>query len=86
MESATVVAKVRVDSEKRNHWGGAQQREIAMSCVHDSSIPEDKKFSQATPSGRIELTVNNPGAIERLIPDGQLGQEFYVYFVPVPKA
>lgn len=54
-------------------------RRIVLQPEYDSSIPEDQKYAQATPSGRIEMTVDNPPAAEQLA----LGQTFYVDFTPV---
>jgi hypothetical protein len=49
---------------------------------YDTSIPEDQRFSKATPSGRFEMQVDNPAAIEQF----KLGQAYYVDFTPVPKS
>lgn len=51
--------------------------EVTLHPLYDNSIPEDVRFSQATPSGEIRLYLTNPAAIEQLIP----GKFFYVVFI-----
>ena len=43
--------------------------------------PENKKFWDATPSGRIEMDVLNPEAIEGF----EVMKEYYVDFTEVPE-
>lgn len=50
------------------------QKEIVLTPQYDESIPEDRRFNAATPSGEFRMTVNNPVAIEQL----QLGKTFYI--------
>lgn len=61
----------------RTHWSptGATLR---LSTQYDSNIPEDQRFALSTPSGTIEINVDNPDAIEFL----ELGKTFYVDFIP----
>ncbi len=42
---------------------------------------ENKAFWQHTPSGQIEMTINNPTAIEQFTP----GAEYYVTFAPASR-
>lgn len=46
---------------------------------YDTSIEEDKRISKATPSGRIELQIDNPPAAAYLKP----GEAFYLDFTAV---
>lgn len=48
---------------------------------YDSSLPEDKRFAEATPSGDLSMTVTNPGALQHL----KAGAIFYLDFVPAPE-
>jgi hypothetical protein len=48
---------------------------------YDESIPEDKRFSTATPSGKLILQVNNPPVVDQL----ELGKVFYLDLIPVEK-
>jgi hypothetical protein len=50
--------------------------------MYDTSIPEDQRFQQATPSGSFEQLVDNPAALEQF----ELGKSYYVDFTPVPDA
>ncbi len=52
---------------------------IVLIPQYDSSIEEDRRFAAATPSGRIELYIDNPAALEYLKP----GHEFYADFTEV---
>lgn len=45
---------------------------------YDESIPEDQRFSKATPNGNFEMTVDNPAALAQL----ELGKRYYVDFTP----
>ena len=58
------------------HWGGKTFR---FETRYDDSIPEDQRFYDATPSGHVEMTVNNPAVIENV----KLGDTFYVDFIKV---
>lgn len=56
------------------------QKSITLEPVYDSQIAEDVSFSKATPSGRIEMQIDNPDAISAM----PVGTVFYVDFTPVP--
>lgn len=47
---------------------------------YDQSIPEDVRFMQATPSGRMEMQIENPTALAEFVP----GTSFYVDFTAAP--
>lgn len=38
-------------------------REYEFSAVYDSTTEENARFTRATPSGKLTLTVDNPGAV-----------------------
>jgi len=71
-------AKFRVISVTQHVEGGAA-RTIKLMPYYDNSIPEDRRFSEATPAGELSIYVNNPAAAEEL----KLGKYFYLDFVPV---
>lgn len=78
----TVRAKFTVTSVEP-HWDGTPgPRTVVLEPRYDESIPEDQRFAQATPSGRFEMNVDNPSAIEAM----PVGQAFYVDFTPVEAA
>lgn len=70
--------KMRLEDVVRNTWGG---RKAFFSCIYDSSIPEDKSFQKATPTGSAEFVIDNPKANEQLV----IGEYYYVDFNVVPK-
>ncbi|MFW6027562.1 MAG: hypothetical protein ACOC91_02020 [bacterium] len=57
---------------------GTGAKTLKFQAQYDDSIPEDRRFSQATPSGHVELYVDNPSALERF----RLGESYYVDFTP----
>lgn len=73
-----VRGKFTVVSRKAFSWS-PQAVEIELQPVYDSSLPEDQKYSQATPSGHITILVDNPPASNQL----QLGKTFYIDFTAV---
>lgn len=52
---------------------------LRFQCQYDTTIPEDQRFFDATPTGHIEINVNNPVALENF----KLGQAYYADFTPV---
>ena len=68
-------AKFRV--EHVIHYSGA--RNVKLSAVHGGS-PENNQFSQASPSGSLEMHINNPAAFDFLEP----GKSYYLDFTPAP--
>jgi len=57
---------------ERPHGGG----EIEFTTIYDSTIPEDRRFQQATPWGQIKITIDNPAAKAFF----KLGKYFYADF------
>lgn len=72
-----VRAKFRVVEHRENAWFKGQKT-IVFEAVYDQSVPEDQRYASATPSGRIEMQVNNPAAIAVF----ELGRSFYLDFTP----
>ncbi len=54
-------------------------RTVRLQPCYDMSIPEDRRFAMATPSGSFEMVVDNPAALAQL----KLGQTFYLDLTPV---
>ena len=71
-------AKLRVRTIAE-HDRSPTSRTVTLQAVYDTSIPEDQRFFDATPSASFELLVNNPKALEEL----KLGRAFYLDFVPI---
>lgn len=72
--SKTVRAKFKVD-EVTDYGYGAKRVKLSAVYSHDRNS-EDNQFSQATPSGSIEMMVTNPDALEFIQP----GKSYYVDF------
>lgn len=45
--------------------------------VYDQNVPEDKRYAQATPSGSLQMQVDNPGV------SFEPGKDYYLDFTPV---
>ena len=60
------------------HYQGEAKR-ITLTPQYDPELPEDQRFSKYTPSGSLEMTVDNPSVVEAL----QIGKAFYLDLVPV---
>lgn len=55
---------------------------IGMAAQYDSSIPEERRFSRATPNATLTMTVDGTVAAEQF----SLGRKFYLDFQPVDAA
>jgi hypothetical protein len=81
----SVRAKFKVTQIKEIHMGvsvGAplySEKTIILEPQYDQKIAEDVSFQKATPSGQMEIRIDNPTAIERM----PIGKMFYVDFTPV---
>lgn len=54
-------------------------RKVVLTPQYDNTIEEDRRYAKATPSGRIEMQIDNPSALSAL----PMGKQFYVDFTPV---
>ena len=72
--TTTVRAKMRLTAVT-DHEGGS--RTLKFWTQYDPSIPEDQRFQKATPSGSIEMMVDN----QAVLPHFVLGKHYYVDFV-----
>ena len=74
----TIRGKFTVLSHTKNHYN-PKNTEVTFGAVYDvTGIPEDQRYSDATPSGQIVMTVK-----ESVAEQWPLGKQFYVDFVPV---
>lgn len=69
----SVRAKMVLTTIADHNWGG---KTLKFSTQYDATIPEDQRFQKATPSGSIEMQVDNPAALEQFA----LGKSYYVDF------
>lgn len=58
---------------------GNENKTIHLHTQYDTSVPEDQAFSKYTPSGSIDVQINNPA----VVPMFTVGREFYVDLTPV---
>lgn len=74
----SVVAKFIVTSTEHFQHGGTKVKAMPVSASDDPKVttPEDGAFFEATPSGSLEMLVNNTKAAEQFQP----GDKFYVTF------
>lgn len=73
-----VRGKFQVVSITSNHWN-KDSRTIKLLAVYDNGIEENAKYAKTTPSGSIEIEVNNPPAAEFF----ELGKYVYIDFSAV---
>jgi hypothetical protein len=74
----TVRAKMKVASITEQHW--TKGKVVKLQAEYDATIPEDQRFAQATPSGSMEMHIDNPAALAQF----ELGKDYYLDFTPVP--
>jgi hypothetical protein len=51
---------------------------LVFTAQYDPTIPEDQRFAKASPSGRFEIYIDNPPAIEEF----KLGESYYFDAIP----
>lgn len=70
-------AKFNVSNVKNESWG----EEVELHAVYSNeNNTEDNQFSQATPNGRLTMTISNPAAKGFLQP----GKSYYLDFTEAP--
>ncbi len=74
--TARIRAKFQLNEEKRISWQ-PDSRYLKFGAVYDPSLPEAQRFAKATPSGTLEMQVDNPAA------QFTLGTSYYLDFTPV---
>lgn len=71
-----VRAKFQLQEIRTHCWGTSKT--LVFRPMYDTSIPEDQRFSDATPSGEFIMMVNNPNALAQM----EIGKFYYVDFTP----
>lgn len=74
----TVTAKFVLSAITRRSWDRGTGATVRFDAQYDQSIPEDRRFSKATPSGHFEMHVDNPAALAQL----ELGKAYYIDISP----
>ena len=78
-----VRAKFRVDSiERQIMYNGSERHTVKMAPVSGNDSAENKKFWEATPSGKLEIGCAKAETASLF----QLGGEYYVDFTPAGDA
>lgn len=54
---------------------------VDLECRYDPDLPEDQRFTKATPWGRCSMGIDNPTALEQF----HVGDEFYLDFSKVER-
>lgn len=70
-------------TEIRSHKSNVkaeEQKTYVFHAQYDPGIPDDKRFCQYTPNGRVDIVVTNPEAQEMFVH----GADFYFDISPVP--
>lgn len=69
----SVRAKFQVQSITETSWGATI---FKLAPMYDTSIEEDRRYSKATPSGSLEMQIDNPPAAKFF----ELGKSYYIDF------
>ena len=69
-----------VVTETKDAGGGSKA--VTLECRYDETIPEDRRFFQYTPSGKLDMLISNTAVLAQMEP----GAAFYVELTPIPKA
>lgn len=67
-----VKAKFRCNSVQ--DFGATRPKSVEFTALYDASTPENERFTRATPSGTLVMTVDNPDV--RFVP----GRNYYLTF------
>jgi len=71
----SVRAKFQLNSITSYAYGGKQ---LKFQAVYDTSTEENRRFAKATPSGSMEMVIDNPEAVAQF----ELGKFYYADFSP----
>jgi hypothetical protein len=75
--------KMRLVSISGGYYASDKGRTVAFVPVTGDGSEENKRFFQATPSGKIELNIAEDAAKSLGLDQGKIGSEFYVDISPV---
>jgi hypothetical protein len=64
---------------ERHYRPDYSQKTFVFTAQYDDKIEEDRRFMKASPTGRFEITVDNPAAIAQF----EVGKSYYIDFSPV---
>lgn len=61
------------------NYGTDRAMKAEFRTQYDSTLPEDIAFNKFTPSGNIEMLIDNPKVMEQLV----IGKSYYLDFTPI---
>jgi hypothetical protein len=56
----------------------APSKALVFTAVYDDGTPENARFAKATPSGQLEMVVDNEDVLKQLV----IGKSYYLDFTP----
>jgi hypothetical protein len=59
--------------------GTPESKRVTLGTQYDPELPEDQRFTRWTPSGTLDVVIDNPAAVAQLA----VGKAFYVDLLPV---
>jgi hypothetical protein len=74
MSTVVTRAKFQCVAETRFNHGDEGTKVVRFQAVYDPDVPEDQRYARYTPSGTLEITVDNPNV------RFELGQAYYLDF------
>ena len=69
--------KMRLEGIFKHNYGSGVK--VIFHAEYDQSIPEDRSFSKATPSGSAEFVIDNPAVMDMLV----IGGRYYFDITPM---
>lgn len=60
--------------------GPGQPKEVDFATQYDPALPEDQRYTKATPWGTLTVSIDNPVALAEL----RVGATYYVDLIPAP--
>lgn len=73
----SVRCKLQLAEVTNYSWGPGKK--LKFQASYDETIPEDRRFAKASPSGTFEIHIDNPAALELF----EVGKYYYFDAVPV---
>ena len=75
-EAKRAICKFTCTGVTAHSWPG---NTVKLQAEYDPNIPEDQRFQKATPSGSLEMSINNP-TLEGFF---EPGKKYYIEVRPV---
>lgn len=76
----SVLAKFTVSHFDTREGAHYVQKSVVLNTQYDPSLPEDRRFTKATPMGEMKMQIDNPEALAFFKP----GKSYYVEFKEAP--